>query len=322
MFSKLLANTLLALGAILPVSAVRWIADRVGRLVFYIPSARRGLLLNARRILGESSTQKARRELAVLVLRNFAASVADLVLGSRVWNDEGEALWTVEGAENFDVATSGRRGFVALTLHMGSYELGCRIIARKTGDAAVVYHRDPSGFFEALRSRQRRASSIDEIAVDESPFFGIELLNRLKRGAVVLMAGELAAGPRGERFRFLDGEAHFSLWPARLAIAASVPILPAFTVRVSADRFRLHLEPIVEVHPDDDPRELTARLVQKFERFVRTYPDQWLMVRPFWKDDQQAAAPSYNARGAARSDKGTRTAETESHRERQRESNR
>ena len=65
MFSKLLANTLLALGAILPVSAVRWIADRVGRLVFYIPSARRGLLLNARRILGESSTQQARRELAV-----------------------------------------------------------------------------------------------------------------------------------------------------------------------------------------------------------------------------------------------------------------
>ena len=95
----------------------------------------------------------------------------------------------------------------------------------------------------------------------------------------------------GEAFPFLDGTAHFSLWPARLAATAGVQILPAFIVRTGTERYRLHIEDPIDCHESDGPREIMEKLVKVFEIYVRRYSDQWLMVRPFWDDETTVNAP-------------------------------
>lgn len=282
MLSRILVRLVLVLGRVLPVRVARGLATGLGRLVYLLPAARRGLLDNARHILGPQATFARRRQLALGVLESFAQAILDLILGERLWKHLENRPLEVVGRDNFDRATEGGNGFIALTLHLGSYEAGSRILTRQVGEVTLVYHRDPSRFFEELRSLQRRRNPVAELAIDRSPFFAIELRELLKNGGVALMAGEIAAGARGEPFRFFDGEARFSLWPARLAISAGVPILPAFTVKLPGGGFRCQLEPPVFPAGGQDPRRMMEPLVELFESMIRRYPDQWLMVRPFW----------------------------------------
>jgi len=302
MVAKALAKLIVATGAVLPTQTVRWLARKIGRAVYWVPAAREGLLLNARHILGERSSHQQRRDLAHGVLDSFALALTDLVLAGRLWKaDIGENEDSISSPvtdkfevvqyENLERATRSANGsgFVTVTLHMGSYEAGCMLLARKRSPVTIVYHRDPAGFFEELRSRQRHRFPVEEIAIDSSPFFAVDLLQRLKSGGTVLLAGELAAQLHGEPFPFLDGTAHFSLWPARLAVTAGVPILPAFMVRARDNSLRIHLETPIECHEGDDPRAVMENLVPVFEDYVRRYPDQWLMVRSFWDESVETS---------------------------------
>jgi len=99
---------------------------------------------------------------------------------------------------------------------------------------------------------------------------------------VILLSADQVAARDGERFPFLHGVAPFSLWPARLALASGAPIVPAFNVRTPGGGYRLHLEPPIFPGEGETPEALLLRLVAILERYVRDYPEQWLMIRPFW----------------------------------------
>lgn len=286
MFSRALARILLAITGTLPASWVRRLFVSLTPLIDWHPAARRGLRINARHLLGPDASPQRQRELSRGVLRSFGRALADLSLGQRLFREieSGRLPVEVVGGEHLEPYFAPGRGFVTVSLHMGSYEVACMMLSERKGEVTVVYHRDPSGFFEEFRSRRRGDFPIHEVAIDRSPYFGVELLERLRSGGAVLMAGELAAGTRGESFEFLGGEAHFSLWPARLAETAGVPVIPAFIARTDSGGFRMHLEPPLEPGDHDSPRDLMESLVSVFETYVKRYPDQWLMVRPFWPE--------------------------------------
>ena len=281
MIAGALALAIRTVGTILPERVLRWVLRQGATLAYLHPGVRQALLDNARHLVGPSSEPRARRRLALAVCRSFGDAIADLLIIRRRYAGD-ELPIEVHGREHFQKAMSMDRGIVGVTLHMGSYELGSLVVARRSPGVAIVYHRDRAGFFEKLRSSQRSFSSVDEVAVDASPFFGIEILNRLRRKETVLIAGELAAGLHGEPFPFVDGVADFSLWPVRVAATSGAPILPAFMVRDDHGQLVLHLEePIIADR--DDPHSTMLQLVRIFERYVAQYPEQWLMVRSFWR---------------------------------------
>src|SRR5262245_28813973 len=113
MFSKLLAAFFLKLGAALPYRAGRWLAGKIGGLVFWVPAARRGLLANAGHILGAGATRAERRALARAVLRNFGWSIYDLLAMHRQWKSLDDLPLKVAGRENFDRVASTGKGFLA-----------------------------------------------------------------------------------------------------------------------------------------------------------------------------------------------------------------
>ena len=280
MISRGISTLLLLASYLLPFPLFRRWLELGAKLLYIAPHIRKGMLENSRHILGEASTHSQRKFLALAVLKNFGHAIAELLAAHR--EKENQNI-EIKGKEHFFSAKTMNRGIIAVSLHMGSYEKGSMVIARQCKKAAIVYHRDPASFFERLRSSQRRLKKLDEIAIDASPFFAIELLNRLREGDAILMAGELAADPRGQAFPFLDGEASFSSWPGRLAVTSGAPILPAFTIRQPDQTLCLYLEEPLIAGADDSPESIMEKLVAIFERYVRQYPEQWLMIRPFWK---------------------------------------
>ena len=277
-------------GRLLPAT---WLLKlgRLGADLTYLsfPGLRANLLSNARRILGEESAPAERARLAREVLRSFSRFIMEWV-APKCLPRPAAVLDDHDGRRRFQEATEAGAGVIAATIHMGNYELPGRLLAALRRPVSILFERDPHRFLERLRSRARRAFDIEEIALGASRFAGIEALDRLREGGIVLLACDQVSAPDAEPFDFLGGRAPFSLWPARLARASGAPIVPAFCFRTAEGGYEIRLEsPIVPA--DRTPREITAELVRVFESYVREFPEQWLMVHEFWGQDGLVSPP-------------------------------
>jgi len=269
------------LGRVLPARWLLRLATHASRATYALfPGVRRNVLENARHVLGADSSHSDRARLARAMLASFARFIVEWVAPRCAVGAE-TIFERFDGREYFDAATAGGRGVVAVTLHMGNYEIPGRELAALGRDVAVVFNRERVSFLERLRSRTRREKRLDEIVIEESRFFGIDVMARLRRGGIVLIAGDQVGAPEAARFAFLDGAAAFSLWPARLARAAGAALLPSFCWRDANGALRLTIEPPIEA-ADRDVREVTAELVAVLASWLRRYPEQWLMVHDFW----------------------------------------
>jgi len=269
------------IGRVLPASWLLAIGRSASRAVWVLfRGVRANLLANAAHILGPESTSRDRERLGKETLASFATFIIEWVAPKCIARPQG-VFDALEGREHFDDAVAQDSGTILITLHMGNYELPSRELAALRQDVTIVNNRERIAFLERLRSRTRRSRHLDEILIDNSPFFAIDVRERLRRGGVVLLAADQIAAHDAERFPFLHGEAPFSLWPARLARSTGAPIVPAFCVRAADGSYRVRLEkPIVTA--DREPREITAEIVAVLARCLARHPEQWLMVHDFW----------------------------------------
>jgi KDO2-lipid IV(A) lauroyltransferase len=271
-----------ALAHLLPRSANIALSMASSRAVYFLfPGVRAGLLANAKRILGPGSSSADRSALAQAVLASFAHFLAELVSPPQKAPRQDLGKET-SGREHFDTALAAGKGVILVTLHMGNYELSGLELAQLKHNVAVVYNRERIRFLEKLRSRRRKEKRLDEIVINDSRYFGIEVLQRLRNQGIVLLAGDQVETKEGEPFPFLHGSAIFSLWPARLSLASGAPIVPAFNLREPDGSCRLYLEAPIFPSSAREPRAMMEELIRVFERYVREHADQWLMIRRFW----------------------------------------
>ena len=273
---------------VLPRSTLLGLGRICARTVFTLfRGVRANLLSNAAHILGPDSTPGERRRLAHETLANFSRFLLEWVAPSCA--PRGEQIFeTAEGKEHFQSVLEKGKGVIALTLHMGNYELPARELAALTRCVAIAFHRERIGFLEMIRSRHRRAMNLDEIVIDQSRYFAIDALRRLEEGGIVLLAGDQVRPPDGVKLPFLHGEAFFSRWPARLAQTSGAPIVPAFCVHTTDedgdDRYRLEIAAPITPRQDEAPEDLMRRVVAVLEQHLSRHAGQWLMVHRFWSE--------------------------------------
>ena len=260
----------------------RWSARFAVR---WLPGLRAGLLGNARRLLGVAAPYEARLALGTQVLESFSRFFVELLLADRGLPSGGERLLErMRGLEHAEAARARGKGVICVTLHMGNYELGTLLLPRLIQPVGVVYRPDPWGLFERLRSVRRQARAVQEIPTTD-PLFVISARRLLEQKGVVLAAVDLGfAAPGGELFPFLGGWARFLTWPAHLSRSTGAPILPCFIVRGPAGEYQIELEAPVFPAEAGDAAGIMQRLLPVLEAYVRRYPEQWLIVHPYWVD--------------------------------------
>jgi lauroyl/myristoyl acyltransferase len=271
---------------LLPLSAPFWFG-RVGvRLMFrLLPGMRSALLDNAAHVLGPESTPAERKTLALGVLINFSRFFVELLSAPLTYPDPDAFFSRERGKEHGLAAHAQGKGVIGITLHMGNFELGSMMLAGRFDPVAVVYHRDPYGALETLRSRKRSDHKVEEIATDASRFFTVPVRNVLRRGGFALVAGDVGfAHQKGEVYPFLGGHARFLTWPARMALSTGAPILPCFVVRGEDGNYAPIMEPAIDPAEAGDVDTLMKRLIAVYEVYVRRYPDQWLILHKYWED--------------------------------------
>lgn len=272
---------------VMPVSWLfamgRWSARAIFR---WVPSIRAALLANAEHLLGPSSTPAERERQGVAVLTSFSRFFVELLTPRKTGLPLDVDLHDlVRGMQHAEAARAKGQGVICVTLHMGNYELGPMLIPQLVDQrVAVVYTPDPWGVFERLRSGRRRARRVEEIPITGA-LFTVEARRVLEDGGVVLAAADVGfAHQRGKPYPFLDGTARFLTWPAVLSRSSGAPLVPCVCFRdPELGEYRFEMRPAIEPGEVDD---MMRELVGVFGEFVRRFPDQWLILHPYWETDR------------------------------------
>jgi KDO2-lipid IV(A) lauroyltransferase len=243
-----------------------------------VPSARRAVLKNLRRVRGEAGVLQD----TIDVARTFAAYAGCLaeVLSNGSKNAREPAA-TLSGEHYLDEALgrAGEAGIVLVTAHTGGWETVGPLLQRHHGrDVVMVMAPEADEQAMRLQDAAREASGL-RVAHVGDPLASLSLLRELRAGAIVaLQIDRLPPGMKARPVTLLGDRSAIPEGPLRLAAAAGAPILPLFCARESYRQYVIDVRPPLALprRPSDAQLDEAAQSIAcELGRFLRKHPTQW-----------------------------------------------
>jgi KDO2-lipid IV(A) lauroyltransferase len=188
----------------------------------------------------------------------------------------------VEGVEQFIRLLDEKRPVAIFTAHMGNWEALQWMAARLGLNYAVVY-RKPNNPFIARLVEGRRGGRVEFLPKGLQGAFGAARV--MESGGRLAMLVDVKEN-KGVALPFFGRPAMTGTALATLALRYDARIYGAYCVRVARERFRIIVEPPLEVartgDEDADVRAIMAAINAQVEAWIRAQPEQWLWLHKRW----------------------------------------
>ena len=270
---------------IMPVRLAQGFMEFIAGLAYLlVPKQRRIVLRNLATGLPEFSI-KRRRSIARRMYRNLALNVAEFA-SLRNLRDSGKFsnLVEVEGEEYLAKLRAEGRGALALTGHIGNWELLAAAIAAR-GYRLTVFARKMSdealgGFVNHIRERCG-VRTLDRTNTRE-------ILRRLGQGHLIgILPDQDIPKLNGVFVEFLGTPAYTPTGLVSISLKTGVPIVPVFIARKTDGTHRVTIHPPLELirtgRKEWDILRNTMRYTAVIESEVRKHPEQWMWFHNRWR---------------------------------------
>ena len=280
----------------MPRPVARFVGARTAAVLLWMrPSLRRAARQNLRLAFPEWSDAQRRAAIRGMV-RQLGWMAAEFARFPRYTKENIKQTVLLDGFENFAAAQARGRGVLFLTGHMSAWELApfahalygypLHFLARPIDNVRV----------DALVNRYRCLWGNSPIEKNQSARAVLKVLDA--GGTVGILADHNTLLSEGVFVDFFGVPACTSAGLARFALHTGAAVVPGFLHwDASLRKYRLCFEPEVDLARtgDDaaDVRENTQRFMRVVEKYVRTYPDQWLWVHRRWKTRPPGESPIY-----------------------------
>jgi KDO2-lipid IV(A) lauroyltransferase len=201
------------------------------------------------------------------------------------------SLVTVEGKEHLDEALRRGRGVLALTAHMGNWELaGARMVAEGYPMAPVYTPQRNTGGLEDLIDSQRTIAAGMRLIPSEG--FGLRgVFRTLREGSVLTLLQDLDARREGILIPFLGLPARTATGIVKLHRKFGSPVVPMVALRnLDGVHHTVHVERVLSDLPDEDGNLFGINMEKSLkmcnnvlERWISTYPEQWMWLLDKWE---------------------------------------
>jgi KDO2-lipid IV(A) lauroyltransferase len=269
----------------LPLRWARGLGSRLGRLFFLlVPYERKkSLRMLATAFPGKSDEQ--RFSLAKDSMAHLGRSGAEFMRFGRMKPSDLDAwIDSVHGFEHFEQARRQGRGIVAVTAHLGHWELLASWVAARMPTAVVARQiYDPRLDEKLNQIREHMGFTVFPRNTSIKP-----ILRWLKDGNCL---GVLADQDTSIDSLFVDlfgKKAKTPSGPAWLARASGADLMTAFSGRQANGKYRLEFEEAIAVPPKKTgQREELMPCVQEYTRrteaAIRKWPDQYAWIHDRWR---------------------------------------
>jgi KDO2-lipid IV(A) lauroyltransferase len=271
----------------MPRSVSYGLGGFLGSVASYLPTRERlATRVNLELCFPELSPAERRR----LARRSFAEAGRYIHEMGAVWCWDAERtlglIESVEGEERMRAAIAKGKGVIAVTPHLGSWELAGGFLASRY--PTVALYRPPRvRELEELFSHAR-----ERIGAKLGPASAgaVRALHRaLRNGEVAGMLPDQGPGRGAGVFVRVGGHpANTSTLLPRLASRSGAAVVIGYAERLPGGRFRVHIREGSAEIGDPDPVVGAAALNRDVERCVRETPEQylWSYKRFRWQPDR------------------------------------
>ncbi|MBI2174108.1 MAG: lysophospholipid acyltransferase family protein [Candidatus Omnitrophica bacterium] len=211
------------------------------------------------------------------VFRNFARYLVEFC----VIDDSRKPILAIEGQE---LLSASPQGTILLTAHIGNWELGALLMSRLGLPLSVVALPHPEPCINQFFLRQRARCGISVIPLNRQS--AAICLQHLHQGKFLGLLGDREFSNHGVEVPFFGQPILLPRGPATLSLRSGTAIIPVFLIREGPWRFRLFCEPPIEprafmnLEREESVTILTQQCAKILEKFVRRFPEQWLLFQP------------------------------------------
>src|SRR5882762_2092116 len=209
---------------------------------WFSPLARPRLQFNLRVACPDLSDRDL-RQTTWLNFRNHAKAYADLMMLPRTRVSSLRPLLQVKGMENLEAARALGKGVMAVSCHMGSYEVVSAIWAATLSPVSFFAEElEPRALFEWYRDTRARLG-ISVLTLDHG---GIrKVLQALREQEMVITAIDRDITGTGQLMPFFGKPAPIPLGPASIALRLGTPLFPVCVYRLPDDTYMAEGAPLV-----------------------------------------------------------------------------
>ena len=286
-----LITSIISLLNFLPRNVAITVGGIWGQLAFLvIRDARRRTLSNLSMAFGEKTNEKELTRLGRKVFQNLGKNVADAVRLKKMTWEYVEKITEIEGLEHLDRAYQAGKGVIALSGHIGNFELLGAYLSLRGYKVSVVGRELYDPRLDRLLVKNRESVGLENIPSRA----GIRSVIRALRAGRVLgvLADQDSSRVRGVFVDFFGRPTRTPAGPGLLSYKIRSPIIPMAILRKGRDRYKIIVKPKVELgfsgDREKDLIDVTQKYTRVLESIIREYPAQWLWMHDRWKNKPDA----------------------------------
>jgi Kdo2-lipid IVA lauroyltransferase/acyltransferase len=224
----------------------------------------------------------ARARLVRGTFEHAGQSFAELGLWRKLGKQPGYV--EIENLAALDDALAGGRGALAITGHVGNWELLAATVSSRGYGLSVVARRVHDERFNSLITRFRGDRGM-EILLRDAPDFLAQVRDALARNRIVALLMDQDSRGAGVFVPFFGRPARTPPGAAVLALRTRAPVVTVFIRRRPAGGHLISFErfPVEPGAGKGQITELTARFTAAIEAAIRRAPAEWVWWHERWR---------------------------------------
>ena len=267
---------------------VGYVIARVVADTLYIlwPPLRVAVAANMRPVLASDVDNATLKRTVRGVLRNAAKNYFDLIHLPHMKTDDIDSRITTHGWHNFEDALNRGKGVILVTAHLGSFDMAGQIFAARSAKIIILVEALKPAVLLNHVIALRRSKGLTCMPA-QSGVLGV-MTQALRRGEALGLVCDRDIGKDGLKATFFGKETTLHAGAVRIAMRTGAAVVPAFNLRRGDGGYDAYFEPAIDIIPsgNDAMAKNMEQIIAVMEKYIRTSPEQWVVLSPIWASEQ------------------------------------
>jgi KDO2-lipid IV(A) lauroyltransferase len=288
-----LAVVLFSVINIIPRSLAQCIGGFFGKVAYHILKYDREIAVkNLKIAYGDNLNNAERNKIIKGFYINSGKNIIDVFRFNKYYKKQLDGLIDVEGLEHFKNAYRKGKGIIAITGHIGNFELLAAWFVNNGYNAAVIGREMYDKRLDRMLVGNRETMGILNIDTTDSPR---KIMKVLKEGYALGVLIDIDSHRIKSEYVTKFGKmARTPVGQTILGLKAGSSFIPMACVR-EGKKYKILVKPEIEYDKDADFENKVIEITQKcnlvLEEIIKRYPDQWTWIHDRWKSTPKEDKP-------------------------------